>query len=92
MEEYVFYLEVWFSGHVQGVGFRYNVFQISKEFEVNGQIQNLNDGRVYLQIEAAEDQAHAFQAEIENQLECFIRDTEINSARRSPLFKGFSIY
>ena len=39
---------VFFSGHVQGVGFRYAVLQVAKEFEVAGYVRNLADGRVQL--------------------------------------------
>ena len=39
---------VFFSGHVQGVGFRYSVLQIAREFDVAGFVSNLVDGRVQL--------------------------------------------
>ena len=32
---------VFFTGHVQGVGFRYAVLQVAKEFEVAGHVSNL---------------------------------------------------
>ena len=37
-----------YSGHVQGVGFRYQTLQVAKGFEVSGYVQNLADGRVLL--------------------------------------------
>ena len=39
---------VWFTGSVQGVGFRYSTRQIAKTFEVCGCVKNLADGRVEL--------------------------------------------
>ena len=42
---------VFFSGHVQGVGFRYSVLQVAREFDVAGQVCNLMDGRVQLEAE-----------------------------------------
>ena len=37
---------VYFTGRVQGVGFRYQSLQVSKEFDVTGYVKNLPDGRV----------------------------------------------
>lgn len=39
---------VFFSGRVQGVGFRYSALQVAKEFDVSGFVCNLTDGRVRL--------------------------------------------
>ena len=47
----VLHLTAHFSGRVQGVGFRYTVYQVAKEFEVSGYVQNLSDGRVRLEAE-----------------------------------------
>ena len=49
----VHYEEVFFSGRVQGVGFRYTTMQVAKEFEVAGQVRNLTDGRVQLEVDGA---------------------------------------
>ena len=44
-------LHVYYSGHVQGVGFRYSAKQLSLEFDVTGWVKNLPDGRVEMVIE-----------------------------------------
>lgn len=41
-------LQVHYEGRVQGVGFRYTVKNLAREFEVSGTIANLPDGRVEL--------------------------------------------
>ena len=43
-------LRVYYSGRVQGVGFRWTTLQIAKEFEVTGTVRNLRDGRVQLDV------------------------------------------
>ena len=37
---------IFFSGRVQGVGFRYATAQVARQFEVAGFVANLPDGRV----------------------------------------------
>jgi len=39
-------MTVFYSGRVQGVGFRYTVKSITTGFEVTGTVRNLDDGRV----------------------------------------------
>ena len=54
-------LEVWYSGAVQGVGFRYRVKSLAPGFEVTGTIRNLADGRVELILEGSKTELEAFQ-------------------------------
>ena len=49
----VYHETVYFSGHVQGVGFRYSTLAVSHEFEVAGYVCNLPDGRVQVEAEGA---------------------------------------
>ena len=44
-------IHVYFSGHVQGVGFRYRAFNLSQSFKALGFVRNLTDGRVELVAE-----------------------------------------
>lgn len=81
-----------FSGRVQGVGFRYQAMQLAKEFTVTGQVSNLPDGRVRLEVEGAEAELSDFVAAIEERMSGYIRKTERSGiARRVPQFREFSI-
>ena len=53
-------LQVFYEGHVQGVGFRFTVRHIAKGFDVTGWVRNLPDGRVELQVTGDEDEVRAF--------------------------------
>jgi len=83
---------VFFSGRVQGVGFRYTTLQVAKEFEVSGWVKNLPDGRVQLEAEGAPDIVKAFIATIEERLHGYIRKTERKTAKRPSQFAGFTIH
>ena len=55
----VHHAQVFFSGRVQGVGFRYAALQVAKEFEVAGWVKNLADGRVHLDFTGTDPQVAA---------------------------------
>jgi acylphosphatase len=80
-----------FSGHVQGVGFRYTALQVAKEFEVAGYVCNLADGRVQLEAEGAAAEVAAFIAAVEERMHGHIRKTERTAATRAAQFRGFGI-
>ncbi len=40
--------EIYVSGNVQGVGFRYFTRRVGRELGVKGYVKNLSDGRVYI--------------------------------------------
>lgn len=87
----VYHSTVFFSGRVQGVGFRYHTLQIAKEFDVSGVVRNLVDGRVQLDSEGAKEDVTAFVAEVQDRLSVFIRKVESSDQWRAPVFKGFTI-
>ncbi len=80
-----------FSGHVQGVGFRYTTLQIAREFDVAGHVRNLPDGRVCLEVEGEQREVDGLVAAIEERMHGYIRKTERSAGRRSPQFSGFGI-
>lgn len=82
---------VFFSGHVQGVGFRFSTMQVAKEFEVAGYVRNLADGRVQLEAEGAEREVAAFVSAVEERMHGHIRKTERAAQKRAPEFRGFTI-
>lgn len=87
----VHHVTVFFTGRVQGVGFRYQTLQVAKGFEVSGYVQNLPDGRVKLEVEGAVAEIDAFIEAIGEQMDGYIRKTERTAGRRAPAFAGFAI-
>ncbi len=82
---------VFFTGHVQGVGFRYAVLQVAREFEVTGFVTNLADGRVLLEVEGAVAESAAFVAAVEEKMHGYVRKVERSGGRRGAQFAGFVI-
>ncbi len=80
-----------FSGHVQGVGFRYTAMQIAREFELAGYVQNLDDGRVRVEAEGEPREVDGFVAALEERMHGYIRKVERTAGVRVPQFSGFGV-
>lgn len=81
----------WFSGRVQGVGFRFTSSRIAREFEISGFVKNLPDGRVHLVAEGRPEEVDGFIEEVRNQMESFIRKVERDDSEGPEGLHGFSI-
>jgi acylphosphatase len=85
-------LHVYYSGKVQGVGFRYTVKILAQGFEVTGTVRNLSDGRVELLAEGIREELEAFkQGILESELGSFIRNEETHWEPAKNEFRGFEI-
>jgi len=85
-------MQVFYSGRVQGVGFRYSVRKVANEFEVTGSVRNLADGRVELLAEGSKGDLDAFRQGIwESGLEHFIQQEEVSWGEAENDFRGFEI-
>lgn len=84
---------VFFSGRVQGVGFRYSTKQIASGFDVTGWVKNLPDGRVELFAQACDaDEVEAFLQEIQDSsLGSHVREREVSTVPAHAGLRGFSI-
>jgi len=87
----VFHATVFFSGRVQGVGFRYQTLQVAREFEVSGWVKNLPDGRVQLEAEGRPGEVRDFIEALRERMEGYIRKAEQTDGTRAPQFSGFTI-
>ena len=86
-----YHLRAHFSGRVQGVGFRYTTYQVAKEYEVSGYVQNLADGRVLLEVEGEWDEVESFLDGLKERMDGMIRDVEVKRDHRARVYSGFSI-
>ena len=85
-------LTVLYSGHVQGVGFRYTVKSVARGFEVTGTVKNLDDGRVELVAEGDQAELEAFAQAIQDSgLGSLIRQAQARWGEARNEFRGFEI-
>ncbi len=85
-------MQIFYSGTVQGIGFRYTVMSVAAGFEVSGFVRNLPDGRVELVAEGAKDELQAFQTAIRDAgVGHFIRDEQVTWTDSKQEFRGFEI-
>ncbi|HEV2437937.1 MAG TPA: acylphosphatase [Verrucomicrobiae bacterium] len=81
-----------YSGHVQGVGFRYTTKTVAAGFEVTGSVRNLPDGRVELIAEGTREELEAFRAAIRDAgLAGLVRDEKVTWSNSQNELHGFEI-
>ena len=84
-------VEAFYSGKVQGVGFRFTVESFAIETGLQGWVKNLSDGRVHLVGEAEEIALKEFLGKIKNEFSHYIRDSDIQWHDASGEFNSFQI-
>ena len=68
---------VYYSGRVQGVGFRYTAQGLAADYPVAGYVRNLPNGDVELVAEGPADQVDAFLAAIADRMASCIERTTV---------------
>src|SRR5579859_6599364 len=85
-------MRVFYSGRVQGVGFRYNAKSVAAGFEVTGTVRNLLDGRVELVAEGSREELEAFRAGIRDSgMAGFVKDEAVTWSDAQNDLRGFEI-
>ena len=83
--------EVYYSGRVQGVGFRFTVRSIATRFGVTGFVQNLRDGRVQLVAEGHADDLRRLLDAVDAEMGHCITEKRQQIAPTSGRFQTFEI-
>lgn len=82
---------IYFSGRVQGVGFRYTTEAVASNFEVRGFVRNLGDGRVELVAEGGVREVERFQEAIEARMKGYIEKVAARDEAFTGEFDSFRI-
>lgn len=84
--------EVYFEGHVQGVGFRYTTRRIAAQFAVAGYVKNLPDGRVLLVMEGVAQEMERMLQAIQQVMGRYIVRMTRKTGAATGEFRGFEIW
>jgi acylphosphatase len=82
---------VYYSGQVQGVGFRATAAEIAKGYKVTGWVKNLDDGRVQLVVEGTDEEVRKFLEAVRNRWKKNIEKAQVEERKPTGEFKGFSV-
>ena len=85
-------LTAYFTGYVQGVGFRFTVLACARPYpQLTGFVRNLPDGRVQLVAEGPREALDAFLQDVRDSMRSYIRDIDIHRTRARGEFTAFTL-
>ncbi|MCX5709582.1 MAG: acylphosphatase [Candidatus Omnitrophica bacterium] len=84
-------VHVYYSGRVQGVGFRYSAERLAGDAGVTGWVKNMDDGRVEVIAEAEEKSLNKFLDSIAKSFSRYITDTDITWGPATGAYSEFGI-
>jgi len=84
-------VHVFYTGRVQGVGFRFTTQDLARDLNVYGWAKNLGDGRVKVVAEAEEEVLKDFLGKVNKYFSKYIQDVDIQWQAASGEFKEFGI-
>ena len=84
-------IEVIYKGRVQGVGFRWQVCNISKNFTCTGYVKNLLDGSVEFLAEGELKEVESFIQTIDSKMKDYWNLKSVDKRAGPPHFQDFSI-
>ena len=82
---------IFYSGTVQGIGFRYTVQRFASSLKLTGWVKNLSDGRVEILVEGNQEDIEKLMNQIAEKFQGYIKNKEFSSAPASGKFKDFQI-
>jgi len=80
-----------FSGHVQGVGFRFTAHRIALNYDLTGFVRNTDDGKVELLVQGNPQNISDCLRDLCDTFGNYIKNTEIEEIPVNPKYTGFQI-
>ena len=82
---------IFYSGTVQGVGFRYAVERYASELGLTGWIKNLRDGRVEILTEGKKELIEKLIVQVDKYFGGYVRNKTVDYKEAQNLYKEFRI-
>ena len=83
---------IFYSGTVQGIGFRYTVNRLADPLGLNGWVRNVNDGRVEILAEGPRGTIEEFCRQIEEHFGGYVHHKDIDFAAAEGNLTKFKIH
>jgi acylphosphatase len=80
-----------FTGHVQGVGFRFTAHRMAVRHHLTGFVRNLSDGSVEMLAQGSADDIDECIRDIRDSLAGYVRETTIADVPPDPMCTDFKI-
>lgn len=84
-------VHIFYSGRVQGVGFRFTAEGLAREAGIQGWVKNLRDGRVELVAEAGQAVLNDYMAAIKKTMGYYISDMDVEWSDATGEFNDFEV-
>ncbi|NQS99711.1 MAG: acylphosphatase [Candidatus Omnitrophica bacterium] len=84
-------LHVYYSGRVQGVGFRFTAERLATDLGLGGWVKNLADGRVELICEGKQERLEKVLAKIDHEFSDYIRQKDVSWMDGTGEFDNFQV-
>jgi acylphosphatase len=82
---------VFYTGQVQGVGFRWTSQSIARRFPVGGWVRNLPDGRVEMIVEGADSDVEGYLDAVSRHFGRMIHQRQVTPETPQGMEEGFEI-
>ena len=84
-------IRVYYSGKVQGVGFRFTAEHLAKAMGISGWVENLKNGKVEIIAQAEEEVLKDYLKKIHDHFSPYIKDFEIKWLEFDEYLRDFEI-
>jgi acylphosphatase len=84
-------LSIWYTGRVQGVGFRATCVELSRDFQIVGRVCNLTDGRVELVVEGEQAELERFRDRVAIEMRRYIQQQKDRWSDALGNWESFSV-
>ena len=82
---------IFFSGRVQGVGFRFTSRQVAQRYDVSGWVKNLSNGSVEMTVEGASDQLRKYINDVSESTHGYVADVQVTKSVATGEFSDMEI-